>query len=307
MRPEYEAIVEAGFDLQLDCPDLAMARHTGYQDLDEAEFLRVVDANVEALNAATAKSRPSACACTSAGATTKGRTTTTFRWRRSSPPCSQARPATILFEAANPRHEHEWIVWRDAEIPDDKKLAPGLIDTCSNYVEHPELIAQRIERYIAHRRRRPRHRRHGLRVRHLRRLRQDRSRRHLEEARGAERRRAPRGIAGLAVTRRLGQAIAHTSNPPPRLFPVRIAQAALEDLARLLARQRVGKLDHARHLVVGDALAQEARTASRSIFAPLCGCTCAASASPNSASGMPNTAQSATSGMVISTASISAG
>ena len=53
------------------------------------------------------------------------------------------------FEAANPRHEHEWIVWRDAKIPGDKKLAPGLIDTCSNYVEHPELIAQRLERYIA--------------------------------------------------------------------------------------------------------------------------------------------------------------
>ena len=58
-----------------------------------------------------------------------------------------ARPGTILFEAANPRHEHEWTVWRDAALPDDKKLAPGLIDTCSNYVEHPELIAQRIERY----------------------------------------------------------------------------------------------------------------------------------------------------------------
>ena len=61
----------------------------------------------------------------------------------------RARPATILFEAANPRHEHEWIVWRDAGVPDDKVLAPGLIDTCSNYVEHPELIAQRIERFVA--------------------------------------------------------------------------------------------------------------------------------------------------------------
>ena len=61
----------------------------------------------------------------------------------------KARPETLLFESANPRHEHEWIVWRDAKIPDDKKLAPGLIDTCSNYVEHPELIAQRLERYIA--------------------------------------------------------------------------------------------------------------------------------------------------------------
>ena len=75
--------------------------------------------------------------------------TTTFLWRKFSAAVLKARPATLLFEAANPRHEHEWIVWRDAKIPDDKKLAPGLIDTCSNYVEHPELIAQRLERYIA--------------------------------------------------------------------------------------------------------------------------------------------------------------
>jgi 5-methyltetrahydropteroyltriglutamate--homocysteine methyltransferase len=61
----------------------------------------------------------------------------------------KARPAQLLFEAANPRHEHEWIVWRDAKLPEDKVLVPGVIDTCSNYVEHPELIAQRIERYVA--------------------------------------------------------------------------------------------------------------------------------------------------------------
>jgi 5-methyltetrahydropteroyltriglutamate--homocysteine methyltransferase len=59
----------------------------------------------------------------------------------------KARPSQLLFEAANPRHEHEWIVWRDAALPDDKILVPGLIDTCSTYVEHPELVAQRIERY----------------------------------------------------------------------------------------------------------------------------------------------------------------
>ncbi|HRW02068.1 MAG TPA: hypothetical protein P5314_09845 [Tetrasphaera sp.] len=61
----------------------------------------------------------------------------------------KARPATILFESANPRHEHEWVVWRDAAIPDEKVLAPGLIDTCTNYIEHPELIAQRIERFAS--------------------------------------------------------------------------------------------------------------------------------------------------------------
>ena len=177
MRPEYEAIVEAGFDLQLDCPDLAMARHTGYQDLDEASFLRDRRGQCGGAERRDAENPGRArCACTSAGAITKGRTTTTFRSRRSSAIVLKARPATILFEAANPRHEHEWIVWRDAEIPDDKKLAPGLIDTCSNYVEHPELIAQRIERYHRDRRRRPGHCGHGLRLRHVRRLRQDRSR-----------------------------------------------------------------------------------------------------------------------------------
>jgi 5-methyltetrahydropteroyltriglutamate--homocysteine methyltransferase len=65
------------------------------------------------------------------------------------PAILKARPSTILFEAANPRHDHEWAVWKEAKLPDDKILAPGLIDTCSNYVEHPELIAQRIERFAS--------------------------------------------------------------------------------------------------------------------------------------------------------------
>lgn len=148
MRPEYEAIVDAGFDLQLDCPDLAMARHTGYQDMDDREFLKVVEANVAALNAATenidsARMRLHIC------------------WGNYEGPHDfdvaldtvlntilKARPSILLFEAANPRHEHEWIVWKSAKLPDDKILAPGLIDTCSNYVEHPELVAQRLERYM---------------------------------------------------------------------------------------------------------------------------------------------------------------
>ena len=150
MRPEYEAIAAAGFELQLDCPDLAMSRHTGYQDLDEADFLQDRRSQCRGAQRRHRRtSRPSACGCTSAGAITKGRTTTTSRSSRSSTSVLKARPATILFEAANPRHEHEWIVWRDAGVPDDKMLAPGLIDTCSNYVEHPELIAQRIERFAA--------------------------------------------------------------------------------------------------------------------------------------------------------------
>ena len=149
MRPEYEAIVAAGFDLQLDCPDLAMSRHTGYQDLDEASFLKVIEANVEALNAATANIPADRMRMHICWGNYEGPHDRDIPLEKIIATMLKARPATILFEAANPRHEHEWIVWRDAKVPDDKKLAPGLIDTCSNYVEHPELIAQRIERYVA--------------------------------------------------------------------------------------------------------------------------------------------------------------
>ena len=147
MRPEYEAIVAAGFDLQLDAPDLAMAAHTGFQNLSEPEFLERAAQNVEALNAATAN-------------IPADRLRMHIRWGNYEGPHDhdiplekvigivlKARPTRLLFEAANPRHEHEWIVWRDAALPDDKVLVPGLIDSCSNYVEHRELIAQRIERY----------------------------------------------------------------------------------------------------------------------------------------------------------------
>jgi 5-methyltetrahydropteroyltriglutamate--homocysteine methyltransferase len=149
MRPEYEAIVTAGFELQLDCPDLAMSRHTGYQDLDEASFLRVVVSNVAALNAATANIPADRMRLHVCWGNYEGPHDHDIPLARILGAVLRARPATILFEAANPRHEHEWTVWRDATIPDDKMLAPGLIDTCSNYVEHPELIAQRLERYMA--------------------------------------------------------------------------------------------------------------------------------------------------------------
>ena len=149
MRPEYEAIIEASFDLQLDCPDLAMARHTGYQDLDEASFLHRVEANVAALNAATANIPAECMRLHICWGNYEGPHDHDIPLEKVIATVLKARPATLLFEAANPRHEHEWIVWRDAKIPADKKLAPGLIDTCSNYVEHPELIAQRLERYIA--------------------------------------------------------------------------------------------------------------------------------------------------------------
>jgi len=149
MRPEYTAIVASGLQLQLDCPDLAMARHTGYQELSEAEFLNIAAANVEALNAATADIAPERMRMHVCWGNYEGPHDHDIPLERVLGIILGARPATILFEAANARHEHEWKVWAAAQIPQDKILAPGLIDTCSNYVEHPELIAQRIERFAA--------------------------------------------------------------------------------------------------------------------------------------------------------------
>ncbi len=148
MRPEYEAIAGAGFQLQLDCPDLAMSRHTGYQDLSEAEFLKTIAANVEALNAATANIAPEQMRMHVCWGNYEGPHDFDIPLEKIIDVVLAARPATILFEAANPRHEHEWIVWKAADTA-GKMLAPGLIDSCSNYIETPELIAQRIERFAA--------------------------------------------------------------------------------------------------------------------------------------------------------------
>jgi 5-methyltetrahydropteroyltriglutamate--homocysteine methyltransferase len=149
MRPEYEAIVAAGFDLQVDAPDLAMAAHTGFQDLSETEFLKRAMQNVEALNAATANIPAKKLRMHICWGNYEGPHDYDIALEKLMGIILKARPAQLLFEAANPRHEHEWIVWRDAKLPEDKVLVPGVIDTCSNYVEHPELIAQRIERYVA--------------------------------------------------------------------------------------------------------------------------------------------------------------
>jgi 5-methyltetrahydropteroyltriglutamate--homocysteine methyltransferase len=149
MRPEYTAIAASGVQLQLDCPDLAMSRHTRYQDLSEAEFLKLAAANVEALNAATAGISPDKLRMHVCWGNYEGPHDHDIPLERVLDIILRARPATILFEAANARHEHEWKVWAGARIPEDKVLAPGLVDTRSNYVEHPELIAQRIERFAA--------------------------------------------------------------------------------------------------------------------------------------------------------------
>ena len=150
MKTEYDAILAAGLDLQLDCPDLGLARHVLYEDRTDAEFGEIAKANVEVLNHALRDADP-------------GRVRVHICWGNYEGPhvCDvgldhvfsalmSARARYVLFENANPRHEHEWTVFRDrrAEIPDDMILVPGVIDTTSNFVEHPELVAQRVGRFV---------------------------------------------------------------------------------------------------------------------------------------------------------------
>jgi len=148
MRPEYEAILDAGFDIQFDCPDLAMSAHTGYQDSSMEEFVKIAEANVEALNAATEGLPADRMRMHLCWGNYEGPHDHDIPLEKIIDTVLKARPNTILFESANPCHEHEWTVWRDAKLPDDKILAPGVIDSCSNYVEHPELVAQRLGRFI---------------------------------------------------------------------------------------------------------------------------------------------------------------
>jgi len=147
MREEYEAIAGAGIVLQLDSPDLAMARHTGFQDLTEAEFLKQAERQVEALNHALANVPASSARLHLCWGNYEGPHDFDIPLQKILPIILKAKPQAISFEAANPRHAHEWAVWRDAKLPDDKVLIPGVIDTCTNYIEHPELVAQRVCRF----------------------------------------------------------------------------------------------------------------------------------------------------------------
>ena len=149
MRTEYEAIVAAGFTLQLDCPDLAMARHTGFQDLDDDQFLHRAAHHVEVLNHATRNIDPSSMRMHLCWGNYEGPHDHDIELATVLPIVLAARPAWILFEAANPRHTHEWQVWADAAIPDDKVLVPGVIMSTSNYVEHPAHVAELLSRYTA--------------------------------------------------------------------------------------------------------------------------------------------------------------
>ncbi len=147
MRYEYEAIVAAGAAVQVDCPDLAMGRHSAYADMDLGQFRRRVALNIEALNHALRdipadRLRMHVCWGNYPGPHHRDvdlADIIDLIWT--------AKPRAVLFEAANPRHAHEWTLFEDTKVPDDKILCPGVIEPQSNYIEHPELVAQRIERY----------------------------------------------------------------------------------------------------------------------------------------------------------------
>lgn len=148
MRVEYEGIIEAGHMLQLDCPDMAMARHGYYQNDTEAEFLARIERNVEALNHATRNIPPEAMRLHICWGNYPGPHTHDIPVTSLFPLLCKVRPQSLLFEAANPRHEHEWEDWKTANLPDDKILVPGVIDSTSNFVEHPRLVANRIRRFV---------------------------------------------------------------------------------------------------------------------------------------------------------------
>jgi 5-methyltetrahydropteroyltriglutamate--homocysteine methyltransferase len=144
MRVEYEAIVNAGLLLQLDCPDLAMARHTGFQDLTEPQFLARAEHQVEVLNHALRNVPAQSLRMHVCWGNYEGPHDHDIPLEKIIGIVLKAKPVAILFEASNPRHAHEWIVWKRARIPEDKILVPGVVTSTSNYVEHPELVAQRL-------------------------------------------------------------------------------------------------------------------------------------------------------------------
>jgi 5-methyltetrahydropteroyltriglutamate--homocysteine methyltransferase len=150
LRHEYEAIVAAGLDVQLDCPDLALSRHMIFTDKSDEEFLRIAEAHVEALNAALAGVPAERVRLHVCWGNYEGPHVCDIEMDRVFPVLMKARARYILFETANPRHGHDWSVFaeRRAEIPDDKVLVPGVVDTTTNFVEHPALIAERIGRFV---------------------------------------------------------------------------------------------------------------------------------------------------------------
>lgn len=148
MQTEYEIIVEAGLDLQIDAPDLGMGRHIRFRDDSEQEFLRNANLQVEALNHALRNIPAEKVRMHICWGNYEGPHHHDIGLDRVIGLVCQAKPATILFEGANPRHAHEWEVWQDAQekglVPENKVLCPGVLDSVSNFIEHPRLVAQRL-------------------------------------------------------------------------------------------------------------------------------------------------------------------
>ena len=151
MKAEYETIVAAGLDLQLDCADLALSRHMLFTDLSDAEFVRVAAAHVEALNHALADVPEDRVRIHICWGNYEGPHVCDIPMATMFDTLMSARARYVLFETSNPRHGHEWAVFRDraADIPEDKVLVPGVVDTTTNFVEHPDLVRQRLERFTA--------------------------------------------------------------------------------------------------------------------------------------------------------------
>jgi 5-methyltetrahydropteroyltriglutamate--homocysteine methyltransferase len=147
MKTEYRAIVEAGFILQIDAPDLGSARNNQYRHLSDDEFRKIAERNIAALNGATAGLPGDRMRLHICWGNYEGPHTHDLPLTKIIDIAFKARPQAISIEAANPRHDHEWEDLKEIDIPDDKILIPGVIDSTTNFVEHPRLVAQRIARY----------------------------------------------------------------------------------------------------------------------------------------------------------------
>jgi 5-methyltetrahydropteroyltriglutamate--homocysteine methyltransferase len=147
LRGEYEAIVGAGFLVQIDAPDLGMGRHTMYRNATVAEYLARAERHVEVLNHALRNVPASSVRMHCCWGNYEGPHHHDVPMQDLLPVLLKAKPQALLFEAANPRHAHEWVVFRDTVLPDDKILIPGVLSSTTNYVEHPELVAERLLRF----------------------------------------------------------------------------------------------------------------------------------------------------------------
>lgn len=149
MKAEYDTIVAAGLDLQLDCPDLALSRHMLFADKSDEEFVRIAGGHVEALNHALRDVPADKVRVHICWGNYEGPHVCDIAMEKVFGTLMKTKSRYVLFETSNPRHAHEWTVFqeRKSEIPDDKVLVPGVVDTTTNFVEHPELIAQRVGRF----------------------------------------------------------------------------------------------------------------------------------------------------------------